>query len=78
MADRSYEKLIFDRRGPIITITLNRPKIHNALDRPLSAALNQAVRRGDPARRAPSTALPSILPRRSSPREAPPRASASR
>lgn len=45
MADTSYEKLIFDRRGPIITITLNRPKIHNALDRQLSAELNQAVRR---------------------------------
>lgn len=45
MADTSSEKLIFDRRGPIITITLNRPKIHNALDRQLSAELNQAVRR---------------------------------
>jgi enoyl-CoA hydratase len=40
----SYKKLIFDRRGPITTITLNRPKIHNALDRQLSAELNQAVR----------------------------------
>ena len=44
MTDQSYEKLIFDRRGPITTITLNRPKIHNALDRELSAELNRAVR----------------------------------
>jgi enoyl-CoA hydratase len=45
MADTtSYEKLIFDRRGPITTIALNRPKIHNVLDRQLSAELNQAVR----------------------------------
>jgi enoyl-CoA hydratase len=43
MADR-YEKLIFGRRGSVTTITLNRPEVHNALDRALSDELNRAVR----------------------------------
>lgn len=40
----SYEKLIFERKGPITTVTLNRPKVHNALDKQLSDELNDAVR----------------------------------
>ena len=40
----TYEKLIYDRNGDITTITLNRPKSNNALDKQLSAELNQAVR----------------------------------
>lgn len=40
----AYEKLIFDRRGEVTTITLNRPGAHNALDKQLSAELNAAVR----------------------------------
>jgi len=44
MTETSYKGLIFDHRGPITTITLNRPKVHNALDRELSAELNHAVR----------------------------------
>jgi enoyl-CoA hydratase/carnithine racemase len=45
----AFKKLLFDREGEIITITLNRPERHNALDKELSAELNQAVRdvRGD-------------------------------
>lgn len=43
-ASTRYIKLIFDRSGPITTITLNRPDVHNALDRDLSAELNVAVR----------------------------------
>lgn len=39
-----YEKLIFDRKNEITTITLNRPAVHNALDKQLSAELNEAVR----------------------------------
>ena len=45
MSEPSYEKMIFERRGPITTITLNRPAVHNALDRQLSAELNHAVHR---------------------------------
>src|SRR6478672_6126342 len=39
-----YQNLLFDRSGPITTITLNRPHKHNALDRVLSGELNHAVR----------------------------------
>ena len=39
-----YQNLLFERSGPITTITLNRPHKHNALDRVLSDELNQAVR----------------------------------
>ncbi|MCV7146092.1 enoyl-CoA hydratase/isomerase family protein [Mycobacterium riyadhense] len=39
-----YQKLLIDRSGPVTTITLNRPDVHNALDRELSAELNRAVR----------------------------------
>jgi len=37
-------KLIVSTDGPVTTITLNRPEVHNALDRELSAELNAAVR----------------------------------
>lgn len=37
-------KLLIDRNGPVTTIILNRPKIHNALDRELSAEFNAVVR----------------------------------
>lgn len=40
----AYEKLIYDRKGEITTVTLNRPKVHNALDKQLSAELNQVFR----------------------------------
>jgi enoyl-CoA hydratase/carnithine racemase len=30
-------KLIVSRDGPVITVTLNRPEVHNALDRQVSA-----------------------------------------
>src|SRR6201988_4297017 len=39
-----YQNLLFDRSGPITTITLNRPPKHNALDRVLSDELNRVVR----------------------------------
>jgi enoyl-CoA hydratase len=41
---QSFKNLILDRSGPVATITLNRPDVHNALDRALSAELNRAVR----------------------------------
>jgi enoyl-CoA hydratase/carnithine racemase len=44
MSDTTYTKLIFDRSGPVTTVTLNRPEVHNALDRELSRELNAAVR----------------------------------
>jgi enoyl-CoA hydratase/carnithine racemase len=37
-------KLIVGREGPVVRITINRPECHNALDREVSAELNQAVR----------------------------------
>ena len=37
-------KLIVRRNGPVTTITLNRPEVHNALDQELSAELNAAVK----------------------------------
>lgn len=40
----TFTKLIFDRSGPVTTVTLDRPEVHNALDRELSAELNAAVR----------------------------------
>ncbi|WP_439358589.1 enoyl-CoA hydratase/isomerase family protein [Bradyrhizobium sp. DASA03007] len=36
--------MIVDRNGPVTTLILNRPKVHNALDRELSAELNAAVK----------------------------------
>jgi enoyl-CoA hydratase len=44
MSQQSYEHLLFDRDGDVTTITLNRPEVHNALDRKLSSELNRAVR----------------------------------
>ena len=38
------QKLIVERSGPVTTVTLNRPQVHNALDRDLSEQLNCAVR----------------------------------
>jgi enoyl-CoA hydratase len=37
-------KLIVEHNGPVTTVVLNRPKVHNALDRELSAELNVAVK----------------------------------
>jgi enoyl-CoA hydratase/carnithine racemase len=39
-----YRHLNLDRSGPVTTLTLNRPDVHNALDRALSEELNRAVR----------------------------------
>src|SRR5260221_3685873 len=44
MSDAAYRKLTVDRRGPINTVMLNRPEVHNALDRELSDELNRAMR----------------------------------
>ncbi len=37
-------KLIVSKKGSVTTITLIRPKVHNALDRELSQDLNDAVK----------------------------------
>lgn len=39
-----YNKIIFERDGNISRITLNRPDVHNALDREMSDELQDAVR----------------------------------
>jgi enoyl-CoA hydratase/carnithine racemase len=44
MTQVSESKLLVERTGPVTTFTLNRPRVHNALDRDLSAQLNAAVR----------------------------------
>src|SRR5215467_842430 len=43
MTGQAYEKLVFERADAITTITLNRPQVHNALDKQLSDELNRAV-----------------------------------
>jgi enoyl-CoA hydratase/carnithine racemase len=40
-----YEHLIFEQKDAITTLVLNRPEVHNALDRKLSDELNDAVRK---------------------------------
>ncbi|MDT5053946.1 MAG: 3-hydroxypropionyl-coenzyme dehydratase [Mycobacterium sp.] len=37
-------KLIVGQDGPVTTITLNRPKVHNALDQEISEELNAAIK----------------------------------
>src|ERR1700732_1507027 len=37
-------KVIVDQDGAVTTITLNRPRVHNALDQEISAELNAAVK----------------------------------
>jgi enoyl-CoA hydratase len=37
-------KMLVNRDGPVTTLTLNRPEVHNALDQELSAELNAAVK----------------------------------
>ena len=39
------QKLVVERSGPVTAVTLNRPHVHNALDRDLSEQLNHAVRK---------------------------------
>ena len=40
-------KLIVSHDGPVTTLTLNRPEVHNALDREVSAELNAAIKQID-------------------------------
>ncbi|HEX3780164.1 MAG TPA: crotonase/enoyl-CoA hydratase family protein [Pseudonocardiaceae bacterium] len=39
--------VLIERRGPVTTITINRPEVRNAVDRPTAAALAEAFRRFD-------------------------------
>ena len=42
----------YDERGPVVVVTIDRPEVRNAVDRPTAAALADAFRRfdGDPRR----------------------------
>jgi enoyl-CoA hydratase/carnithine racemase len=40
-------KLLITKDGPVTTVTLNRPKVHNALDKELSKELNLAMKEID-------------------------------
>jgi enoyl-CoA hydratase/carnithine racemase len=40
-------KLLMTKDGPVTTLTLNRPEVHNALDKELSLELNSAVKELD-------------------------------
>ena len=41
------ETVLVDRQGAIVTITINRPRIKNALDVPTVKAIGQAIARCD-------------------------------
>jgi methylglutaconyl-CoA hydratase len=42
--DHTYTSLLLSRRGPVVTVTLNRPEIHNALDATLIGEIRDAFR----------------------------------
>jgi enoyl-CoA hydratase len=42
--ESASKKLIIDREGPVTTVTLNRPEVHNALDREMLGQLHETVR----------------------------------
>src|SRR5215211_2420777 len=44
MADDAFSSLLIERRGPMATVTLNRPQVHNALDATLVAEIRDAFR----------------------------------
>lgn len=44
MTDQVEPKLLIERQGRVTYLTLNRPQVHNALDRELSLQLNEAVK----------------------------------
>ena len=43
----SSGKLLITKDGPVTTVTLNRPEVHNALDKELSKELNLAMKEID-------------------------------
>ncbi len=38
-----YQRILVDRAGPVATVTLNRPEVHNAFDEAMIAELTHAV-----------------------------------
>ena len=45
MPDPTYDALLFERDGAVVTLTMNRPERRNALNRALEADLTDALRR---------------------------------
>jgi enoyl-CoA hydratase/carnithine racemase len=42
-----YEMILYEKAGPVATITLNRPQTHNAINPQMTAELHQALDAGD-------------------------------
>jgi len=43
----SYEMIVYEKAGPVVTITLNRPQALNAINPKMTAELHQALDEGD-------------------------------
>ena len=47
MADESYETILYEKRGPVVTLMLNRPETINAINPQMTAELHGALDEAD-------------------------------